>query len=75
MHDLTQRRNIIILIAIHDLNQALRYCHYAVAIDNGRMLSFGACSEIINAKLLHDVYRVDGHIEHNSLGHRHPVLR
>ncbi|MBX2832447.1 MAG: ABC transporter ATP-binding protein [Rhodospirillales bacterium] len=75
MRDVAKRQNIIVLIAIHDLNHALQYCDQAMAILDGRMVAYGPCSEVIDQNLLRDVYQVDGHVEVNSLGHRHIVLR
>ncbi len=75
MRDVAKGQNIIVLIAIHDLNHALQYCDQAMAIRDGRMVAYGPCSEVIDRNLLRDVYQVDGHVELNSLGHRHIVLR
>jgi iron complex transport system ATP-binding protein len=75
MRDVAKGQNIIVLIAIHDLNHALQYCDQAMAIGSGRMVTFGPCSGVIDRDLLRDVYQVDGHVEYNSLGHPHVVLR
>ncbi|NIY74964.1 ABC transporter ATP-binding protein [Thalassospira sp. HF15] len=74
MRDIAKGQNIIVLIAIHDLNHALQYCDQAMAIRDGRMVAFGPCSDVIDSDLLRDVYQVDGHVELNSLGHPHIVL-
>ena len=75
MRDIAKRQKIIILIAIHDLNHPLQYCDHAMAIRDGRMVAFGECANVIDRDLLRDVYQVDGHVERNSLGHPHVVLR
>lgn len=75
MRDIAKGQNIIVLIAIHDLNHALQYCDQAMAIRDGRMVAFGPCADVIDSDLLRDVYQVDGHVEYNSLGHAHVVLR
>jgi len=75
MRDVAKGQNIIVLIAIHDLNHALQYCDQAMAIRDGRMVAFGPCSDVIDSDLLRDVYQVDGHVELNSLGDPHIVLR
>ncbi|KEO57809.1 MULTISPECIES: ABC transporter ATP-binding protein [Thalassospira] len=75
MRDIAKRQKIIVLIAIHDLNHALQYCDHAMAIRDGRMVAFGECANVIDRDLLRDVYQVDGHVERNSLGHPHVVLR
>lgn len=75
MRDIAKGQNIIVLIAIHDLNHALQYCDQAMAIRDGRMVAFGPCADVIDSTLLRDVYQVDGHVEVNSLGQSHIVLR
>ncbi|MEQ8284366.1 ABC transporter ATP-binding protein [Thalassospira sp.] len=75
MRDVAKGQNIIVLIAIHDLNHALQYCDQAMAIRDGKMVAFGPCADVIDRDLLRDVYQVDGHVECNSLGHPHIVLR
>lgn len=75
MRDIAKGQNIIVLIAIHDLNHALQYCDQAMAIRDGKMVAYGPCAEVIDRDLLRDVYQVDGHVELNSLGQRHIVLR
>ncbi|WP_417827269.1 ABC transporter ATP-binding protein [Thalassospira sp.] len=75
MRDVAKGQNIIVLIAIHDLNHALQYCDQAMAIRDGKMVAFGPCSDVIDSNLLRDVYQVEGHVELNSLGHPHIVLR
>lgn len=75
MREVARRQNIIVLIAIHDLNHALQYCDQALAIRNGRMVAFGKCADVIDRDLLREVYQVDGHVELNSLGQSHIVLK
>ncbi|WP_417803608.1 ABC transporter ATP-binding protein [Thalassospira lucentensis] len=75
MRDIAKGQNIIVMIAIHDLNHALQYCDHAMAIRNGRMVTYGPCADVIDGNLLRDVYQVDGHVEVNSLGQSHVVLR
>ena len=68
IRNIAQKNNIIIMIAIHDLNHALQYCDYTIAMRDGRMISFGVSTDIIDSNLLRDVYDIDGYIEYNSLG-------
>ena len=68
MRTLARRKNMVVLIALHDLNQALRYCENAIVIADGRMVGCGPSRQIITADLLRDVYRVKGRIERCSLG-------
>ncbi|MCM2129436.1 ABC transporter ATP-binding protein [Larsenimonas rhizosphaerae] len=72
---LADERRMIVMIALHDLNHALGYCDQALAISQGRMHRFGPCATIIDEHLLEQVYRVDGHVERNSLGQPQVVLK
>ena len=72
---LADERRMIVMIALHDLNHALGYCDHALAISQGRMHRFGPCATIIDTQLLEEVYRVDGHVEQNSLGQPQVVLK
>ena len=61
-----------VMIALHDLNHALRYCDNTIVIANGTMIASGPTSDVITQDLLRDVYRVDARIENCSQGR--PVI-
>jgi len=69
MQSLAARRGIAILIALHDLNHALRYCRTALVVADGRMVACGPADRIITPALLREVWRVDARIEACSRGH------
>ncbi|KNY15095.1 ferrichrome ABC transporter [Shinella sp. SUS2] len=66
--DLARRTGMVVLIALHDLNHALRYCTNTIVIANGEMASSGATAEVITPTMLRDIYRVDARIEACSRG-------
>jgi iron complex transport system ATP-binding protein len=66
--DLARRTGIIVLIALHDLNHALRYCANTIVIANGEMASSGATADVITPTMLRDIYRIDARIESCSRG-------
>ncbi|MCM2972568.1 MULTISPECIES: ABC transporter ATP-binding protein [Larsenimonas] len=74
VRSLADERQMIVMIALHDLNHALGYCDHALVIANGRMHRFGSCNDTIDQHLLREVYRVDGHVELNSLNRPQVVL-
>lgn len=74
MRDMARSRGMIVLIALHDLNHALRFADKAVAIAEGRLVACGAAGDIVTPKLLHDVYRVDARIECCSRGIGHVIV-
>ncbi|WP_445679419.1 ABC transporter ATP-binding protein [Radicibacter daui] len=65
---LAERTGMIVLIALHDLNHALRYCANAIVIANGQMAVSGASAEVINEAMLRDIYKVNARIERCSKG-------
>lgn len=66
--DLARRTGMVVLIALHDLNHALRYCTNTIVIAHGEMASSGATAEVITPAMLRDIYRVDARIEACSRG-------
>jgi iron complex transport system ATP-binding protein len=63
MHRLARDTGIAVLIALHDLNHAIRYCDHALVVADGRLVASGSTLEVITPALLRDVYRVDARIE------------
>nr|WP_298098123.1 ABC transporter ATP-binding protein [uncultured Shinella sp.] len=66
--DLASRTGMIVLIALHDLNHALRYCANTIVIANGEMASSGATGNVITSAMLRDIYRIEARIESCSRG-------
>lgn len=74
MRTLAQSRGMAVLIALHDLNHALRYCRKVIVIASGKMVACGPSENIITTELLRDVYQVNGRIEQCSFGSSHVVI-
>lgn len=68
MERLAAVRGMAVLVALHDLNHALRYCRHAIVIAGGRMVACGPTAEIITPTLLGDIWRVEARIETCSRG-------
>lgn len=66
--DLAKKNGMIVLIALHDLNHALRYCESTIVIAGGEMVVSGNTSDVINADMLRDIYKIEARIENCSLG-------
>lgn len=60
--------NLGIIIVIHDINLASRYCDHLVALHSGRLLAQGNADEIINREKLKEIYNIELNII------RHPQL-
>lgn len=69
-----KQRGMIVLIAIHDLNQALRFADKTLIIAKGRMVACGVSGDIITAGMLRDVYRVEARIERCSRDLSHVIV-
>lgn len=48
-----------VLIVIHDLGVAARYCDEIIALDNGRIAAMGPAREVINKPLVDQLYHTD----------------
>ena len=57
------------LIAVHDLNLALRFCDRIAVLGQGRVLAAGRPADVLTPALLRAAYGVRARIEHCSLGH------
>ncbi|TWC55696.1 iron complex transport system ATP-binding protein [Pseudomonas sp. SJZ080] len=74
MRALARKREVIVFIAIHDLNQALRFADQVLVIANGTSHGSGSCDEVITEQMLRDVYGVEARIETCSRGQRHILI-
>ncbi|HYD66244.1 ABC transporter ATP-binding protein [Azospirillum sp.] len=70
VRDLADREGCIALIAIHDINLALRFCDRVVVLNKGRLLSTGTPDEALDSALLRRAYGVEGRVEACSRGFR-----
>ncbi|MDQ0420823.1 iron complex transport system ATP-binding protein [Peteryoungia aggregata LMG 23059] len=68
MQRLAQETCIAVLIALHDLNHAMRYCEHALVVADGQLVASGATGEVITPALLREVYHVEARIETCTLG-------
>lgn len=68
MERLAIERGMTVLIALHDLNHAMRYCRNALVVADGRMVACGETDAIVTPDLLRDVWRVEARIEACSRG-------
>lgn len=69
-----RQTGMIVMIAIHDLNQALRFADKVLVIENGRMHACGHPSDVVTVEMLRQVYRIRARIEKCSLDHDHIIV-
>lgn len=74
MRSLARKREVIVFIAIHDLNQALRFADQVLVIADGTTQGSGPSHEVITELMLRSVYKVEARIEQCSRGQRHVVI-
>jgi len=65
---LARRDGLLVLVAMHDLNQALRHADQAIVIADGTLQASGPVRQVISAGLLRSVWRVQARIECCSRG-------
>ncbi|MGY9048423.1 MAG: ATP-binding cassette domain-containing protein, partial [Rhodobacterales bacterium] len=58
----------VVLLALHDLNQVLRYCETALALRNGTLEAVGRTQSILDSALLRRLYGVEARFETCSRG-------
>ncbi len=67
-------KGMIVLIAIHDINQALRFADKVLVIQNGKMRACGPPRDVVTVDMLRDVYKVHARIEKCSMDHDHVIV-
>lgn len=68
VRDLTAGAGCVALVAIHDLNLALRFCSHLIVLGAGRLLAAGEPQTTLDAGLLARAYGVEARVERCSLG-------
>ena len=52
------RKDITVFSSIHDMNIAMQYCDYVIAMHGGRVVSVGTPREVLTEDLLRELFRV-----------------
>lgn len=65
---IVRERRGICLVALHDINLAMRHFDRLALFGQGRLLAFGPPGEAMTPKAMREAYRVDGRLEHCSAG-------
>lgn len=74
MRTLARKREVIVFIALHDLNQALRFADQVLVIADGTAQGSGPSHTVINEAMLREVYQVQARIERCSRGQPHILI-
>lgn len=71
---LAETKDLLVIIAIHDLNLALRFADQAILLKQGQLYSFGTVQEVITTKAMADCFHVQCRIETCSKGFHHIIV-
>lgn len=64
----TQRRQMVTVVVVHDINIALHHARHVVMLKQGQLIASGSSGQVITPESLAEVYGVHGRIERCSLG-------
>ncbi|MBD5640204.1 ABC transporter ATP-binding protein [Clostridium botulinum] len=70
VRQLNENLKLTVVMVLHDLNQAAKYSNRVLVLRNGEIQALGKPEEILNKKLIRDVYSVDMNILKNQFGEK-----
>lgn len=62
IRDLNEKHRLTVVMAVHDLDLALRYCQVLVAINMGRVAAYGRPRDVITPEKIREVFGVSAHV-------------
>ncbi|MBR2255129.1 MAG: ABC transporter ATP-binding protein [Candidatus Methanomethylophilaceae archaeon] len=68
MRSLIRREDACLIVALHDLNLAIRYSDKVVVLNDGRVYDIGPPEKVITSEMIQDVYGVKAEILEDSHG-------
>ena len=68
MRDVVHKEDSGMIIALHDLNLALRYTDKVLLLKDGEMYAYGTPEDVLTVESVRDVYGVDSAIVENEQG-------
>jgi len=76
--DLIKRLNrelgLTVIIVLHDLNLASEYCQRLILLNQGRIYKIGSPDEVLNYKIIEEVYKTVVVVEKNPISSRPYIL-
>lgn len=69
--DLVKSMDKTVLMAVHDLGMAVKYCTKVGVLKKGKMVGFGTVADIIDEKTIRDIYGVRARMVEDGYGNRH----
>lgn len=68
IREATRRRDIVTVVAIHDLSLAARFADRVLVMNSGRIAQAGAPAEVLAHEAVSETYAVGVHLEHSARG-------
>jgi len=68
IRELNRKRNITVIVVLHDLNLASRYCSSLAILRNGTVFGFGTPGKILTPENIRKVYHTEVEILHSRSG-------
>ncbi len=68
LHETCRDTGAVAVIAIHDLNLALRFCDWIAVLAQGSLIAAGPARETISVELLRTAFGIEARVENCSLG-------
>jgi iron complex transport system ATP-binding protein len=67
---LSHARGLGVVVVLHDVNMAARFCDHIIALHSGRIIANGQPDDILTTEALRAIYGLDMHIiQHPASGH------
>jgi ferric hydroxamate transport system ATP-binding protein len=66
---LSKKLHLGVIIVIHDINMAARFCDHIVALHSGKMIASGSVESIFNQDQLQKIYGIKMHISDHPAGY------
>ena len=58
VRQLSERKGLGVVIVLHDINMATRFCDEIIALHSGRLMAYGGPDEIMTSDALERIYGV-----------------
>lgn len=63
-----QHEGTTIFTSVHDMNMALRYCDYVIAMEKGRIAATGKPQDVITEQLMRELFNVNAKLQTDEEG-------
>jgi len=74
LKNLNKKLNLTVIMVLHDLNLASEYCNRLSLIKEGRVYKLGTPQEVLNHRIIEDVYKTVVVVEDNPVSSKPYVL-